>query len=201
VSVLHDEYFFIRALQCHELTFTILAADVRAATRAVRAGAPDTAAAHLRHATEVFARAALLFRIVATMRAASFHAFREFTQGASAIQSDQYKRFEAACGTPDRARLWSDAFAGVPAVRAEVLAGQDNLSQALLDTRRPGAHGWDHLDAAITGLEGSHQRWKAAHRGLAARMLGAAAGSGYTEGVPYLDRCLENRLFDLPLAA
>ncbi|WP_214403652.1 tryptophan 2,3-dioxygenase family protein [Pseudonocardia lacus] len=195
VSVLHDEYFFIRALQCHELTFIVLVADVRAATRAVRAGAPEAAEARLRHAIEVFARAALLFRIVATMRAATFHTFREFTQGASAIQSDQYKRFEAACGAPSRARLRSDAFAGVPVVRDEVLAGQDDLSRAVLDSRRPGATGWDGLGAAIAELEGAHQRWKAAHRGVAGRMLGTAAGSGYTEGVPYLDRCMDNRLF------
>jgi tryptophan 2,3-dioxygenase len=195
VSVLHDEYFFIRALQCHELTFTVLVADVRAATRAVRAGTPAAAAARLRHAGDVLARAALLFRIVATMRATTFHSFREYTQGASAIQSDQYKRFEAACGAPDRARLWSDAFAGVPAVRAEVLAGQDSLTQAYLDAPRSGTAGWVALDTAIAALERSHQRWKTAHVGLAARMLGSAAGSGYTEGVPYLRRCLDNRLF------
>jgi tryptophan 2,3-dioxygenase len=48
---------------------------------------------------------------------------------------------------------------------------------------------------ALTKLEGGHQRWKATHHSLAARMLGEAQGSGYTAGVPYLRKCLDNRLF------
>lgn len=197
VHVLHDEYFFIRVLQCHEMTFTVLAADMQAATRALREGSPASAAARLAHANEVFARAALLFRIVATMQAATFHAFREFTEGASAIQSDQYKRFEAACGAPHPDRLRSDAFTNVPVVRAEVVAGQDDLARAYLDARRgaAGEPGWHALDAGLRALECSHQRWKTTHRGLAARMLGDASGSGYTSGVPYLENCLKNRLF------
>ena len=35
---------------------------------------------------------------------------------------------------------------------------------------------------------------RGAGRGIA-RMLGEAHGSGYTEGVPYLRKCLDNRLF------
>ena len=82
-----------------------------------------------------FAKAALLFRVVATMRVAAFHTFREFTQGASAIQSEAYKRFEIACGRPLTERLGSDAFGNVPAVRGEVLAGADDLSSAYLAAR------------------------------------------------------------------
>ena len=69
---------------------------------------------------------------------------------------------------------------------------------AYLDARRDGtftADEWDVLDAALNKLEGGHQRWKATHHSLAARMLGEAHGSGYTAGVPYLRKCLDNRLF------
>jgi Tryptophan 2,3-dioxygenase (vermilion) len=198
VYVSHDEYFFMRALQCHEMTFTVLAGDVRAATDAVRAGSIDDGIARMAHANVVFERAAMLFRIVATMRTTGFCAFRQFTQGASAIQSDQYKRFEAACGAPSPERLLSDAFIGVPVVQAEVMSGQDDLSRACLDTQRDARFGrreWDALVAEIGTLEASHQRWKATHRSLAARMLGDSSGSGYTAGVPYLEKCLSNRLF------
>ena len=51
------------------------------------------------------------------------------------------------------------------------------------------------LDAALTRLEAAHQRWKATHHSMASRMLGDAAGSGYTAGVPYLQKCIDNRLF------
>jgi tryptophan 2,3-dioxygenase len=198
VYVAHDEYFFMRALQAHEMVFTTLAADIRAATTSLRGGRFEDAVSHLEHADKVFARAAMLFRLVATMRPAHFHAFREFTQGASAIQSEQYKRFEIACGAPRVERLRSAAFTNVPAVQADAIAGQDNLSEAYLDARCDGAfvaHEWDALDAALTGLEAGHQRWKATHHSLAARMLGDAAGSGYTTGVPYLRKCIDNRLF------
>jgi tryptophan 2,3-dioxygenase len=190
VSTRHDEHFFVRALQCHELTFTVLAGDVRAATAALRAGAVDRAAARLEHAGTVFERASLLFRIVATMSVDAFADFRTHTDGASAIQSDQYKRFEVACGRPTRERLGSMAFDGVPTVRAEALAGDDDLSRAYLETRSDA-----RLDAAIGRLEAAHQRWKATHRSLAARMLGDRPGSGYSSGVPYLGECLRNRLF------
>jgi tryptophan 2,3-dioxygenase len=198
VYVAHDEYFFMRALQAHEMVFTTLATDIRAATTSLRGGHFADAVSHLEHANKVFARAAMLFRLVATMRPAHFHAFREFTQGASAIQSEQYKRFEIACGAPTVERLHSDAFTNVPAVQADAIAGHDNLSKAYLDARRDGAFApdqWEILDTALTGLEAGHQRWKATHHSMAARMLGDAAGSGYTTGVPYLRKCIDNRLF------
>jgi tryptophan 2,3-dioxygenase len=198
VYTVHDEYFFMRALQAHEMVFTTLAADLRTATKSLRDGRIADAVSSLVHANTVYARAAMLFRLVATMRPEHFHAFREYTQGASAIQSEQYKRFEIACGAPSAERLQSDAFTNVPAVQADALEGHDNLSQAYLDARRDGNFTpgeWEALDAALAKLEGGHQRWKATHHSLAARMLGEAHGSGYTAGVPYLRKCLENRLF------
>ncbi|GAA4782611.1 hypothetical protein GCM10023200_15090 [Actinomycetospora chlora] len=188
VSTEHDEYFFIRALQAHELVFTTLTGLVRTATDAVRAGRPDDAVALLGRATRVLERAGLLFRLVATMRADAFHSFRRYTEGASAIQSEAYKRFELACGEPARDRLDGEAFAGVTAVRAA--AGRDDsLARALAAAPRPTA-----LDDAVAALEAAHQRWKTAHLGLATRMLGDAPGSGDTAGVPYLAACRAHRL-------
>ena len=197
VSTVHDEYFFIRALQTHEMVFSTLTRELRAATRAVRRGHLAASAARVRRANEVFARAAMLFRMVATMRPEDFHAFRVYTDGASAIQSEAYKRFELACGRPSAARLASDAFTNVPAVRAEA-DRQDNLVRAYLDQRRQGrvdSAAYPELEAAMGDLEASHQRWKTTHHGLASKMLGESRGSGYTSGVPYLRQCLDNRLF------
>jgi tryptophan 2,3-dioxygenase len=199
VSVVHDEYFFIRALQAHEMVFTTLTAEVQGATEALRAGRIDNATATLLRANEVFQRAAMLFRIVATMRAEQFHSFRRFTEGASAIQSEAYKRFEIACGEPAEARIRSEAFAGVPVVEAEA-SRQDNVARAYLDLRRSGRierSAWHGLVTAVDELEAGHQRWKSTHHRLAVRMLGDAPGSGYTAGVPYLRQCLDNRLFPL----
>ena len=194
VSTEHDEYFFIRALQAHELVFTTLTELLRAATTAARSGRLDEATARVERASAVFERASLLFRLVATMSVDAFHGFRRYTDGASAIQSEAYKRFEIACGEPSSARLASEAFAGVPAVRDEA-DDHDNLARVLMDLAaggpRPGAAA---IAEAVAKLEAAHQRWKTTHHSLAARMLGDAPGSGYTAGVPYLAACRANRL-------
>lgn len=199
VYVLHDEYFFIRALQAHEMLFTAIATDIRAAITALRDGCLREGAGRVDRAAAQFDRASLLFRMVATMRPDHFSTFRQFTQGASALQSEQYKRFEILCGIPSAARLRSAAFTSVPAVRAEAEgSGYDTVARAYLDLRgenRFGEAERNLLDASLGRLEDRHQRWKATHRSLAARMLGDAHGSGYTDGVPYLTQCLGNRLF------
>ncbi|WP_329375920.1 tryptophan 2,3-dioxygenase family protein [Streptomyces sp. NBC_01351] len=199
VYVLHDEYFFIRALQAHEMLFTAIVADVRAAIAALRDGSAEAGAGHVDRAAGLFDRASTLFRMVATMRPAHFSAFRQFTQGASAIQSEQYKRFEILCGIPPAERLRSAPFTSVPAVRAEAVeSSHDTVVRAYVDLRRRTRireAERNLLHASLGRLEARHQRWKAAHRSLAARMLGDARGSGHTEGVPYLTQCLANRLF------
>ncbi|MFG2987824.1 tryptophan 2,3-dioxygenase family protein [Streptomyces sp. NPDC048257] len=199
VYVLHDEYFFIRALQAHEMIFTAIATDVRTAIEALRDGRLEAAAHQVDRAAGLFDRASALFRMVATMRPEHFEGFRQFTQGASAIQSEQYKRFEILCGLPTAPRLRSEAFTNVPAVRAEAEDdGHDTVVRAYLDLRRSArfsAAEWNHFRTALGTLEERHQRWKATHRSLAARMLGDEQGSGYTAGVPYLAECLDNRLF------
>ncbi|MFE6846612.1 tryptophan 2,3-dioxygenase family protein [Streptomyces sp. NPDC057686] len=199
VYVLHDEYFFIRALQSHEMVFTTISTDVQAAVRSLGDGHLEAAAQRVDHATAMFERASALFRMVATMRVEQFFAFREFTQGAGAIQSEQYKRFEIACGPPGSARLRSAAFTNVPAVRGEAEgAGHDSLTRACLGIRREGRFNQaerTRLDAALGRLESRHQLWKSTRRRLAMRMLGDAHGSGYTSGVPHLTECLDNRLF------
>lgn len=199
VSVVHDEYFFIRVLQTHEMQFTAIATAMKKVIGELRAGNPEGAVEVMDHVVAMFERAATLFRVVATMRAEQFSAFRQYTQGASAVQSEQYKRFESLCGVPPVPRLRSSAFTSVPVVRAEAEdPGHDTVTRAYLDLRNEGRFDrarWNRLDTAVSRLESGHQRWKSAHRGLAARMLGDAHGSGYTDGVPYLTECLGNRLF------
>ncbi|WP_084960505.1 hypothetical protein [Thermoactinospora rubra] len=101
------------------MVFTTIVSELRAAIGALRDGDPETCAARVDRAVAVFERAASLFRMVATMRPAQFAGFRQFTDGASAIRSEQYKRFELLCDPPPAARLRSAAFTSVPAVRSE----------------------------------------------------------------------------------
>lgn len=197
VSTVHDEYFFMRVLQAHEMAFAGMNRRLRDAIAALREGEYDVATRLLEEVVAFMDRNASLFRIVATMRYEAFHTFREFTDGASAIQSEQYKRFEGLCGLPPATRLGSPAFESVPAVRAEVGEGQDTVTDAYLAASADERSAVElvKFSTLLRTLEDSHRRWKSTHVTLASRMLGEARGSGHTSGVDYLSAWLGHRLF------
>jgi hypothetical protein len=122
VDVLHDEYLFIRILQAAEATFVTLTRQLRAAIQGVRAPDADRTRAAVVAASQCIAQGGQLFSILATMSADSFRRFRQFTEGASAIQSEHYKRFELLCGVPSAQRLASAAFSNVPPVQKRYAA-------------------------------------------------------------------------------
>lgn len=197
VSTVHDEYFFMRVLQAHEMSFAGMNWRMQDAAAAIRDRQFGVATHLLEEVVAFMDRNASLFRLVATMRYEAFHTFREFTDGASAIQSEQYKRFEALCGLPPARRLGSPAFESVPTVLAEVTRGQDSMTDAYRDAETAGRHPAElaTIAALLRSLEDSHRRWKSTHVTLATRMLGDARGSGYTSGVGYLSEWVDHRLF------
>src|SRR5215204_4059103 len=121
VSLIHDEYQFIRVLQSFEATFALVAVQLQAAVRALASGEAHLALPRIQAAEMRLREAAPLFSLVATMQVAAFHTFREFTEGASAIQSRNYKLIESLCRQPDASRLDSAAYRSVPEVRERVL--------------------------------------------------------------------------------
>lgn len=187
VATEHDEYLFLRVLQAFEATFAYLAARLRSAVDSVSTADGAAATAALGEAERALRESAPLFSLLATMQVASFRTFRDYTEGASAIQSRGYKLMESLCRTPDRARVDSPAYESVPGVRASVLAGQPNLDAAIiaagdrLSDETRGA-----LTAAMSGFAGAVTRWRNTHHKLAVRMLGERTGTGYTLGTPYL---------------
>jgi tryptophan 2,3-dioxygenase len=198
VDVLHDEYLFIRVLQASEATFVTLTDNLRAAIQGILTRDAERARAAVTAASQCLAQGGRLFSILATMSADSFRRFRQYTEGASAIQSEHYKRFELLCGVPSAQRLASAAFSNVPPVRDDAHSDPETLTRAYLDARSQGWFGaaeWESIDSALDELERTHQRWKTTHFRIAGKMLGDAPGSGYTAGVPYLREVLDNRLF------
>lgn len=190
VFVVHDEYLFLRVLQLFEVTFATLAVQLQAALLAAEEGQVCVAARLLGQARSALQESSPLFSLLATMRVEAFHVFRQYTEGASAIQSRSYKVVESICRRPDRDRLDSPAFLSVPEVRARVLAGQHTLDDTLLRVRGdetvPEAVRAE-LELAMAGFAGALQRWRQTHYSLAVRMLGTRSGTGYTSGTPYLD--------------
>lgn len=204
VDVYHDEYLFLRVLQCYETVFLDMAGKLAASIDRVDDGDLGGAADTVDSTTAALRESAGLFRLLATMQVESFEAFRQETEGASAIQSESYKYFEATCAPPTPARLASPAFEQTPLTRSWLAAGSPTLLGAL--QRQLAAadaaevpDGAARLVRAMRGLDDESSAWRITHVGLAARFLADQRGSGDTEGLPYLERVRHLRLFpELP---
>jgi tryptophan 2,3-dioxygenase len=204
VSLVHDEYQFIRVLQSFEATFALVAVQLHTAVRALTAGDSDLALRGLLAAETSLHEAAPLFSLVATMQLEAFQTFREFTEGASAIQSRNYKLVESLCRQPDASRLDSAAYLSVPEVRQRVLAGQVTLDDAFTTARRANrltSRNIDDLEQAMRRFAATLLKWRRTHHRIAVRMLGTSTGTGYTAGAAYLKSVQEIPVFlSLPMA-
>lgn len=189
VWVVHDEYLFIRVLQSFETTYALIAVQLQAAIAALSRGDSAGATRRLALAESALNESAPLFSLLATMQVAAFHTFRAYTEGASAIQSRNYKTVESLCRKPDQPRLDSAAYHSVPEVRVRVLAGQATFDEAVevavADGRLDSA-GRADLERAMKDFAATLLQWRQTHYSLAVRMLGERSGTGYTEGTPYL---------------
>ncbi|MDQ3587381.1 MAG: tryptophan 2,3-dioxygenase [Actinomycetota bacterium] len=198
VSLVHDEYMFIRALQSYETIFAQIGVQLTTAIAALTGGDAALAAEAIRSAETTVRESSPLWSLVATMQAEAFLRFREYTEGASAIQSRSYKRLESLCRRPDPERLDSPAYHSVPEVRERVIAGQPNLDQALDTAIASGLLTPDEhtaLSAAMDAFETAILKWRKTHHSIAVRMLGERRGTGDTEGVAYLEQARTIPLF------
>ena len=187
VHTIHDEWMFIRVLQAFETTFALLASDLTEIIGAVRAGLTSRAAAKLSAAASLLRESATLWPLLATIQPAAFHAFRPYTDRASAIQSRHYKLLESLCRRPDGRRLNSPAYLSVPEVRTAIIQGQVSLDDAL-DSAQQSAAGDAFLASAMREFTAAITQWRQTHYRLAVRILGAdRTGTGYTQGTPYLN--------------
>ena len=198
VSTVHDEYMFIRALQSYETVFAQVGVQLTAAIAALTRGQAALATAAIGAAEATLREASPLWSLVATMQAEAFLRFREYTDGASAIQSRSYKRLESLCRRPDAERLDSPAYRSVPEVRERVIAGQPTIDEALRTAIAAGLLSPDEhsaLSAAMDGFEAAVAKWRKTHHSIAVRMLGERRGTGDTEGVAYLEQARSIPLF------
>ena len=189
VYVVHDEYMFIRILQCFETVFAWLCAQLKAAIHACDSDIHTTIAC-LQQCCRHLQEAAPFFHVLSTLDPESFKAFRIYTEGASAIQSRNYKRVESLCNKPADERLRSIAYQSVPEVQHRVLDGQDTLNDAYLRAKACGRHADEtllELADMMKKFETGLKRWRQSHYSIAVKMLGTGTGTGYTEGTPYLN--------------
>ncbi len=190
---------FLRTLQSYETAFALVAVQVRTAIAALGRGDAEAAARAIEAAELTMRESSPLFSLVGTMQPEAFLDFRQYTDGASAIQSRNYKLVESLCRTPDSDRLESPAFRSVPEVHAQVVAGQPNLDDALVRATASElltAEGYAAVRAAMDGFEAAILKWRKTHHSMAAHMLGDRRGTGYTEGVGYLAAVRTIPVFD-----
>jgi len=199
VYTLHDEYMFLRVLQMYETTFSLLAVHLSAAVAELAGRVVGHAVHFLDTAEQALREATPMFSMLATMQVESFRTFRDFTEGASAIQSRSYKIVESLCRPPDRDRVDSAAYQSVPDVRRRVLAGQVTIDDTFRRVRDAGEltdEECEQVSAAMRRFAGTLLRWRNTHHRLAVRMLGDVQGSGYTAGAPYLAACQHIPVFE-----
>jgi len=197
VYTAHDEYLFIRVLQCYETTFALVVAQLRAAILFAKSANAARIADSLQAAASTMDGATPLFSLVATMQVEAFMMFREYTDGASAIQSRSYKTIESLCRRPDDARLAGPGYDATPEVREQITAGQPNLSDAIGQAAFSSSELAD-VCAAMKVFETELLEWRKTHYSLAMRMLGMKRGTGYTAGVPYLAEGKDVPVFRCP---
>ena len=185
VSRVHDECLFIRVLQSYEATFAYAAVELAAAAAQIARGDGAAAVAALSGAARTLSEASPLFSLLGTMQQEAFLAFRQFTDGASAIQSRNYKFMESVCRIPDRERIDSAAYLSVPEVRAAVLDGQPTIDGALRAGTLSGEQA-TAVHAAMDRFSSALLKWRRTHHGVAGRMLGDRRGTGDTAGHAYL---------------
>jgi tryptophan 2,3-dioxygenase len=187
VDTVHDEYLFIRVLQAFETTFRALAGELGETVRALSVQDTGEAVRRLDASAATMREVAPLFSLAATMQVKSFRTFREHTDGASAIQSRNYKLVEALCRTPDESRIASQAYAAAPEVRDMVLAGMPTVNDRVTGLAgRIAPERYAELTAAMDRFAGAVSAWRRTHYRIAVRMLGERPGTGSTVGTPYL---------------
>jgi tryptophan 2,3-dioxygenase len=189
VYTVHDEHLFLRMLQSLDMTFVSVLSLLECALRCFEAELPRTAQ-FIRVADTLLQEGLKHFLTLSTMQRESFRCFREFTTGASAIQSINYKRMQSLCRTPDKDRLESIAYSSVPSLQASLQAGNVSLDDKLAELRRGGGtpDAITLIEAAMRGLSETMTRWSHSHYGIAKKFLGQTetTGTGYTAGIPYL---------------
>jgi tryptophan 2,3-dioxygenase len=159
-----DEIMFIRVLQLFETVFGVVLLATTAARDALVAGDGEAGAEQLEAARVALGRAMPFFRILATMPKERFAVVRQFTAGASGLQSQSFTSIEALCSL--------DPVSLDGAIQATA-AGLEPARQARL--LRAGAE-----------LDHEWLQWKRTHWAIANRLIGGVPGTGGTAGARYL---------------
>jgi tryptophan 2,3-dioxygenase len=190
----YDEPMFLRVLQLFETMFGVVLGLAGAARDDLVAGRTEAAVGRLDAARVTMGRAIPFFRILATMPKESFAVIRQFTAGASGLQSESFKAIEVLCAQPADDRLAGPGYEA-PVVARLAAVEQVTLDKAIraaLPSVDTGAA--DRLVASAAELDHEWMQWKRTHWAIANRLIGDVPGTGGTDGATYLRRHMSGPL-------
>lgn len=203
VSCQHDEYFFMRVLQMSECCFWGALTAVIAAIEAAKFETLAEAQECLAEAIAFLELLQPISQLLKTMPKEHFWAFRDATDGSSAIQSRWFHLLHIYVHGVDERKV--AIHAEIPEIRDLINYGKPGfvtLRALLREFEKRGQPGFEAFAQVAMRLDGLLYTYRCVHLGLVHRFLppDAQRGTGGTSGVPYLRKHLTRRLWPLDSA-
>ncbi len=191
----HDEVLFLKAIHISELTFLGVRLAVQEAVRFIMESRQEYAAYCLWQCMKLMTVLHHLFLIVKTMPPAHFLDFREATGYASAVKSYNFQLMEIALrGLNPAKKPVLDKIGHLQTLEQDHGRGV-SLKAALSEVRGDLAE-WRDVFEVARKLDRHWSSWRGLHLSLAKTHLAGVAGTGDTEGAPYLEKFLPHGIFD-----
>nr|UZC79439.1 KrmK [uncultured bacterium] len=200
VSCEHDEYFFMRVLQMSECCFWGALSAVIAAIEATKFGCLEEAMAHMAQALEFLDLLQPITQVLKTIPPEHFWAFRDATDGSSAIQSRWFHLLHIYLHGLDERKI--AIFADIPEISDLIHYGKPGFVSLRSLLRGFAGQPPPELEAfadMASQLDASLYAYRCVHLGIVHRFLppDAKQGTGGTSGIPYLRKHLTRRLWPL----
>ncbi|MEU3373499.1 hypothetical protein ACFYM2_34360 [Streptomyces sp. NPDC006711] len=179
----HEEYVFLRAVQCCEMLF-FLVRRLAVETAATKDEFPARAAARLELAGVCAGLLNDVFRVLRTLTPEGFMTFRDFTGAASAVQSLNYHAMEISIYgyDPRKAEVFG-AVDHLGVLNSTEVRSHQPLKAALAGTADQRLEeGWNELDRTLSKWRGGHYRFARTY------LPSDTPASGGTDGAAYVKR-------------
>jgi tryptophan 2,3-dioxygenase len=192
----HDEVLFLRTIAEDELCFKAIYLAIRQAGEAIERHLMEPAVLFLDQATAFVSILHESFRVLQSMPPEHFIDFREVTGQASAVQSFNYQRLDAALFgvSPEKIGI----FQRVPHLSSLIqFASKEFASlRSLLQSRADDEGMWQKVIGSARRLDSYLLSWRGLHLSFALRYLPPEAlGTGGTAGPSYLQKFFRQSLF------
>lgn len=200
VSCEHDEYFFIRVLQMSECCYWGALTAVIATIEATKFACLEDAMAHMEQALIFLDLLQPITQVLKTMPPEHFWAFRDATDGSSAIQSRWFHLLHIYLHGLDERKV--SIYAGIPEISDLIHYGKPgfvSLRSLLRDLANRSTPEFDAFAEVASRLDASLYTYRCIHLGIVHRFLPPETkqGTGGTSGIPYLRKHLTRRLWPL----